>query len=57
MEGYFYSQVKPTPLENPRVACLSDSALKLIDLDSEIVNGESELYAEYFSGNKLIEGS
>ncbi|MDE0176972.1 MAG: protein adenylyltransferase SelO family protein, partial [Gammaproteobacteria bacterium] len=49
-----YSRVMPTPVSEPRLVAWSPEAAALLDLPSEV--DESDLFAEVFGGNRLIEG-
>lgn len=49
-----FSRVKPTPLRDPRLVCFSESALRLLDIESHLID---EHFIECFAGNQLIEGS
>eukprot|EP00347_Sterkiella_histriomuscorum_P006137 403353926 len=58
--GYVYSKVTPTPLKNPCIVSLSPKCLELLDLKyDDIMQNDKfkKLYAELFSGNKLLQGS
>lgn len=50
--GYLYSKVKPTPVQNPKVIGWSESVAELLELPPFTENEK----AEYFSGNRLVEG-
>jgi uncharacterized protein YdiU (UPF0061 family) len=54
--GLVYSQVKPTPRENPRLVCLSEPALRLLDLNKKSVEKDPKSPL-YFSGNEILPGS
>ena len=49
-----YSRVMPTPVSEPRLVAWSPEAAALLDLPSEV--DESDLFAEVFAGNRLLEG-
>lgn len=53
--GACFSLVEPTPVENPEVVAHSKSALALLGVKEEDI--EETTFAEYFSGNKLFNGS
>ena len=60
VRGYSFSKMTPTPLESPRIAALSPSALELIGLDaSQILLDEKTKmeFGEFLSGNKIMPGS
>ena len=54
VEGACFSMIEPTPVENPKTVAVSEDALHLVGLDSQL---DEEKCAEYFSGNKKLEGS
>jgi len=49
-----FSRVKPTPLDNPQLVVVSEKALGLLELQSEM---ERVDFVDYFSGNKLFPGT
>lgn len=49
-----FSLVKPSPLLNPRLVCFSESALRLIDLDSNLID---DYFVNCFAGNEILVGS
>ncbi len=49
-----YSRVTPTPVKSPQVLACSPEALQLLDLPAD--SCRSELFAEVFSGNRLLPG-
>uniref|UniRef100_A0A0B7A2E6 Selenoprotein O n=1 Tax=Arion vulgaris TaxID=1028688 RepID=A0A0B7A2E6_9EUPU len=53
--GACFSRVKPTPVLNPSLVCMSLPALQLLDLSDEEVRRPE--FVEYFSGNKIMPGS
>ncbi|CAK8688083.1 unnamed protein product [Clavelina lepadiformis] len=53
--GACFSLVKPTPVENPKLVVMSQSAMKLLDIDEN--SGTTQEFEEYFSGNKTLPGS
>ncbi|KAK3106186.1 hypothetical protein FSP39_014502 [Pinctada imbricata] len=53
--GACFSRVGLTPVENPTLVAASIPALGLLDITESDV--ESEDFAEYFAGNKLLPGS
>lgn len=55
--GTVFSRVTPTPLKNPVIVSLSDSALGLIDLSSETIKADEKKNVEYLAGNAAIPGS
>eukprot|EP00744_Colponema_vietnamica_P013158 GILI01018458.1.p1 GENE.GILI01018458.1~~GILI01018458.1.p1 ORF type:complete len:696 (-),score=147.99 GILI01018458.1:178-2265(-) len=56
VRGACYSRVDPTPLDNPRLGCLSSSALSLLDLDVSQVSSDPQAPL-YLSGNRVMPGS
>jgi hypothetical protein len=55
VRGACFSHVKPTPVENPQMVAQALPALQLLDLGEEDVKDKD--FAEFFSGNKIFEGS
>ncbi|KPL93585.1 hypothetical protein QR98_0000450 [Sarcoptes scabiei] len=51
-----FSRVKPTPVLNPRLVCYSKSALALIDISHEAIDG-NDFLIQCFSGNEILPGS
>lgn len=47
--------VSPTPVDNPQTVVVSEEALDLLDMDKSAPGAED--FADYFSGNKLFDGS
>ena len=41
VSGAIYSECKPTKRSNPRIICLSKSALELLDLDEKVIQDEN----------------
>ena len=50
-----FSRVMPTPVINPQMVAFSPSAMSLLGLSS--ADMETEEAVQYFSGNKVMEGS
>lgn len=55
VNGACFSRVTPTPVDNPKLVVYSPTALSLLDLTPDEI--ESEVFVEYFSGNKVLPGS
>ncbi|KAI1288435.1 Protein adenylyltransferase SelO, mitochondrial [Halotydeus destructor] len=50
-----FSLVSPAPVKNPKLVIHSKDVLELLDIPEQAV--EDQEFAEYFSGNKLLDGS
>lgn len=57
LAGYIFARVQLQPIEEPHIVCLSDAALKLIDLDLTYDNQGEDATTAYLAGNVPIEGS
>ncbi|TNV81379.1 hypothetical protein FGO68_gene17630 [Halteria grandinella] len=57
VRGFAYSKCTPTPVKNPYIASLSESALNIIGLKKATLLDNKQLYADYLSGNRLFPGS
>ncbi|CAH1772892.1 unnamed protein product [Owenia fusiformis] len=55
VSGACFSKISPTPVENPVTVAYSTPALQLLDIpETDTLTKE---FAEYFSGNKILQGS
>lgn len=55
VSGACFSRTMPTPVINPQMVAMSPSAMSLLDLSpADMETGEA---VQYFSGNKIMEGS
>ncbi len=50
-----FTSAQPTPVENPETVVCSPSALALLDVSES--DSETESFADYFSGNRILPGS
>lgn len=55
MKGFCYTKAEITPVEGPRFVAVSPTALKCLGVESDLAK-ESD-FLQYFSGNKLLDGS
>lgn len=55
VSGACFSLTTPTPVVSPVVVSVSSSALSLLDIDE--TSYKDKEFAEYFSGNKILNGS
>ncbi len=53
-----YSNVHPTPVENPRLTNFSESCMKLLGIPVDELNDgdKRKEYGELLSGNRLFDG-
>ena len=57
VRGSNYSRTMPTPLENVKLAVISQDCFKWLGMKVPESRSEKSVLAQFFSGNRVLEGS